>query len=125
MFLAGAYYQGGSIAYTGYVGISFSSTGISGTYSAYGDLSSAVEKVTPSGTHYYVQMMNGMFPVSTDGNRIRYNYNGSSSDNSFTYVFNSNAIFVDGVDSEFEGNQTLINNIYSLIDAMYDEYYNI
>lgn len=123
LFLCGAYYNGSTIAYTGYAAISFSSSGVTGTYSSYGDLTGVVEKTTPSGTTYYVQIMNGMYPISTDSNLVKFRYNSFNNNYLLSYVFDSSSIFVNGGDKEFVGSQTLIDSMYSMIDAMYQEYY--
>lgn len=125
LFLPSAYISDNSLAYIGYAGISFSSSGITGTYSSYGNLGNVAEKVTPRGTAYYVQVMNGMYPPNVDSGVIQFRYDRTSTNYTFRYIPNLSYILIIGDSKDAAGNQTLINNLYSLIDAIYDEYYNI
>lgn len=122
IFLSAAFLQSDSIAYTGYAGISFSANGITGTNGSYGDLVSPTQKITPSGTLYYAQHMNGMYPPGTDTGKLRFMY--ASINYELVLVPNISSIFVDASNSDFRGDQNLISLMYTLIDSMYQEYYS-
>lgn len=123
LFLPSAHMANNSIAYSGYAGISFSSSGITGTYGSFGNLTGITEKVTPRGTTYYVEVMNGMYPPSVDSGVVQFLYNGTNY--VFRYIPNISYILVDGASKDLVGNQSLVDNLYSLIDAMYSQYYDI
>ena len=122
LFVSGAVLENGSIAYTGYAAISFSANGITGTNNQYGNLVEITQKVTPNGTSYYVQTMYGMYPTSTDSGRLRFMY--ASSNYEFILVPSLSSIVFNHVTKDFIGDQNLISLMYTLIDAMYQEYYS-
>lgn len=121
LFLSAAYLQNNSIAYSGYAAISFSSNGVTGTYSAHGDLTAISSKTTPNGTTYYVQVMNGMYPPSVASGKVQFIY---ASNYEFFLVPNLANLLIVVDTKDFIGNQNLVSLMYTLIDAIYNEYYS-
>jgi hypothetical protein len=119
IMLCGGYFSDSSLIYTGYCAVSFSSSGVSGTYSSYGDLAGITEKITPSGTHYWVQAMNGMYPPSTASGLTQFNVG-----NNQNYIYaDASGLIIDAGTKNLYGSNDLISAMNALIDAIYLKYY--
>lgn len=106
-----------NLEYTGYCVVS--KNGITGTYSAYGDLNTMPVQQTPAGTSYTVQYMSNMFPPSQSSGNMVFTFAETN------FTFTSKAIptllMFSTNDATFIGSQSLINQLYSLIDAVYKD----
>lgn len=114
-----AWFVSGSISYSGYGVISFSSAGVTGTYTQYGKLSSASKKTTPNGTDYWFQYQEGMYPPSTANGKMKivFNTNGT-----LEFIIDASQIVWDN-SSSFVGDADLITAMNALIDSVYQTYY--
>lgn len=120
--MSAAYFDtdGTTILYSGYGCVSFSSSGVSGTYTSYGDLTGLAKKTTPNGTDYWIQCMTSMIPPSTSSNRVQINYDSTSQ---LYFAVDSSKIVLNAETGAFVGSADLISAMYALIDSVYQTYY--
>ena len=122
LMLSAAYLQNKAIAYSGYAAIAFSSSGVPGTFSSYGNLTDWTEKVTPNGTSYWIGYMNGMYPPSESSGFVQFDYGSPAG--TLKYVISMDKLVINASTRTPIGDESLKMALYGLIDAIYTEYYS-
>lgn len=120
--LGSAFFTSGSMVYTGYAVISFTGTAVTGTYSSYGDLNTPMSAITPAGTTFYIQQMNGMYPPSTASNKLKLQF-GNNTQNVLEFVIDDTKLIHNAGTDTLGGDSDLLQAFYKFIDSVYQMYY--
>lgn len=121
--LGAAYITGTTIEYSGYGVICFSSAGLTGTYSEYGELANITKGTTPKGTDYWVTHMYGMWPPSADSGKLKIECGSSTRVIANEFVIDATKVILNCYTFDFVGDSDLIAALNDMIDAVYQEYY--